>query len=92
MIIFMIASLVLMVAMVFEGQIGLLWGMVFKSAKKEMIEAPDLYEDIDFEQLCKEFKLQKVERQKFEKLREKFQSSEIRDFIDPYLELVKRNE
>jgi hypothetical protein len=62
MVIFLIAAVVLLCLMAFEGQIIKLWGMVFKSAKQEMIEAPDLYEDINFEQLCKEYKLQRVER------------------------------
>ena len=62
MVIFLIAAVVLLCLMVFEGQIIKLWGMIFKSTKQEMIEAPDLYEDINLEQLCKEYKLQRVER------------------------------
>ena len=62
MVIFLIASMVMICLIVFEEQIIKLWGIVFKSAKQEMIEAPDLYEDINFEQLCKEYKLQRVER------------------------------
>jgi hypothetical protein len=33
-----------------------------------------------------------MQKQKFTQIREGFQSDEIRDYIDPYIELVTRNE
>ena len=57
-----------------------------------MIEAPDLYEEINFDQRCKEYKLQKVEKSKFRQMRNGFQRDQIREYIDPYIELVTRNE
>lgn len=37
----------------------------------EMVDAPDLYYELNFEQLCKEFKLAKVEKQKYQMLKAK---------------------
>lgn len=36
----------------------------------EVIDAPDYYYEINFAQLCKEYKIQKMERQKFTKLKD----------------------
>jgi hypothetical protein len=36
----------------------------------EVIDAPDYYFEINFAQLCKEYKLQKMERQKYTKLKQ----------------------
>lgn len=36
--------------------------------------------------------MQKIEKKKYEQIRESFQREEIRDYIDPYIALVTRNE
>ena len=63
-----------------------------KDSTEDIIEAPDFYEEINFDQRCREYKLQKVEKQKFLTLRDKYSSEEIRNYIDPYILKIKRNE
>jgi hypothetical protein len=59
---------------------------------EDIIEAPDFYEEINFDQRCREYKLQKVQKQKFLSLREKFSSEQIRNYIDPFITKIRRNE
>ena len=60
MVVFLLMGAFVLFIMALEGQILKLKSIIFKSETSEMIEAPDLYEEINFEQRCKEFKLQKV--------------------------------
>lgn len=59
-----------------------------------MIDAPDYYFEINFSQLCKEYKLQKMERQKYTKLKQSqfFSMEQSELFVDKYISLIKRNE
>jgi hypothetical protein len=59
-----------------------------------MIDAPDIYWEISFAQLVKEYKIQKTERQKYNQLKNaaSFTQDQIREHIDPYIKLVERNE
>ena len=59
-----------------------------------MIDAPDIYWEISFAQLVKEYKIQKTERQKYNQLKNlgQFNADHVRDYIDPYIKLVERNE
>jgi len=66
---------------------------------EEMIDAPDLYWELNFDQLCKEFKLAKVEKQKYQMLKTKaqindklFSLSDLKNYIEPYIEICIRNE
>ena len=66
---------------------------------EEMIDAPDLYWELNFDQLCKEFKLAKVEKQKYQLLKAKaqindklFSLSDLKNYIEPYIEICIRNE
>jgi len=40
-----------------------------KDENEEMIDAPDIYWEISFAQLVKEYKIQKTERQKYNQLK-----------------------
>ena len=62
---------------------------------EEMIDAPDIYWEISFAQLVKEYKVQKTERQKYNILKNdsgKFTQNQINEYINPYISLVERNE
>lgn len=80
-IIFFFGSIALVSFLLFESEITLGLSFIYKKLQacfynlrkqevpadenEEMIDAPDLYWEINFNQLCREFKLAKVEKQKY---------------------------
>lgn len=60
----------------------------------EVIDAPDYYFEINFAQLTKEYKVQKLERQKYTKLKESdhFTTEQVTNYVEQYISMMKRNE
>ena len=60
----------------------------------EVIDAPDYYFEINFAQLTKEYKVQKLERQKYTKLKDNdhFTPEQVTQYVDKYISMMKRNE
>ena len=81
MVFFIFGSIFLIVFMLFENSImtavaflrkkfvALIYSLLKKEVpydeNEEMIDAPDLYYELNFQQLTKEFKIAKVEKQKY---------------------------
>jgi hypothetical protein len=59
-----------------------------------VIDAPDYYFEINFAQLTKEYKVQKMERQKYTKLKDSdhFTRDQVLNYVDKYISMIKRNE
>ena len=88
-IIFFFGAIALIILLVLESEITAALSFIYKKLQacfyklrkqdvpydenEEMIDAPDLYWEINFDQLCKEFKLAKVEKQKYQMLKARAQ-------------------